>query len=323
MSMSITTDTALAAADICYEDDEIVNSLNQLINKNEEKCREITKQYYEILETQAATLKDQMIEASIGTFPNRRISLISDCNHLMSSLEKLSQRSEPLRRDTESLEMVRIRLEESLDIVNMIIDIRFIDTELKSAIESEDYEKATKLVVEYRSIVAKGLNQGPERSIIESLKSSEKQLVKIVGRKFRDAVIKKNRQVVSDLAKLFYPLNLHKEGILCYINFLRESMSNKCASNFKVLSSTTGAVTSSLKSSFNAAIGVEQSRPPGTHAKLTEAVFETAEEFIQEHQNVRLFFATHVINTYCNYLCFIGLNCKTISALLLYKKTQI
>lgn len=249
---------------------DVVIGLENAIKEKKQRCEILRSKFYELLDTKAIPLKDRIIDATLDDFSSGRVNLVSQCEQLMTEVKLLKLKSEPLRRDIEGLKTIKDRLEKSVEFTSMILDLRLIENELKEAIDKENYEKATQFIVQFRSIMSKGneLDKGPEKSIIDAIKGLERHLIQIVGRKFREGIVRKDRQIVSDFARLFYPLNLHKEGIYCYINFLRESMNNQCAGNFKMLSSE------------------GSKHQPGIHSHLAGNVFIAVADLIQEHQNV-------------------------------------
>lgn len=247
-------------------EDEIIIRLENSIRAKEQRCELLRSELYEIIDSSASPLKDKIIDATIDDFSLYRSTLMSKCQQLVGDLTTLKMNSEPLSVDIQGLEILKDRLEGALDLANVILDIRSINTELKESIQREDFDKATQLVVQFRSIQNR-FNLEGEGAVVESVKASERQLIQIVGRKFREGVVRDDREVVSSFAKLFYPLNLHKEGIFCYINFLRESMNNQCASKFKVLSNA--------------------KHPHGIHTELAGSVFMVVADLVGEHQKVR------------------------------------
>lgn len=148
--------------------------------------------------------------------------------------------------------------------------------ERRASIASNDLFGAAQHLVDARKIMESGhLDQSLEQPIVDSVRGLEKQLVKTVGRHFKEGVLQRDHAVVSRYVKLFYPLNLHKEGISCYLGFLRESLSNECASNFKIL----------IKDEFKEPVG------DPIYANVLTKVFEKVVHFIEVHHQVKMRFA--------------------------------
>ncbi|KAF8822811.1 hypothetical protein IE077_002535 [Cardiosporidium cionae] len=111
-----------------------------------------------------------------------------------------------------------------------------------------------------------------DKDALNALEDSEKQLVLIVKREFEKAISQGDRSNISRFAKLLYPLGLQDEGMILYIRYIRDLLSDQCASNFReLLDPFKGAKeqTEFIRASF---------------ADILTKVFVSVADIIQEHK---------------------------------------
>lgn len=254
-----------------FQDDLRLLALQKSIEEKNEQHHKIQQAVSTMMDTVLLPLKDRIIDATIDPLVVNRKRLECQFNSFVDQLSGLHSEAQTLKSEISSVEVVKTALEDSMRIASASRDLRRCEAEMRGALAADDLPKAARHLVQARTLIDSGcLDENMDTAVVESVRGLERQLVKTVGRNFKEGILQQDHQLVSKYAKLFYPLNLHKEGTSCYLNFLRESLSNRCASNFKIL----------VKDGMS--LRIKTGEP--IYAQVLTKVFEGVVQFIEEHQ---------------------------------------
>jgi len=92
----------------------------------------------------------------------------------------------------------------------------------------------------------------------------------VVRARFEAAIMANDKGGVSRFAKLFHPLGLAREGVEKYTEFIRRSLAERCATEFRNLVPTSGAKRADAE--------------PSPYAQALTSTFMEIADIVQEHQ---------------------------------------
>mmetsp|Transcript_1831 Transcript_1831/g.3805 ORF Transcript_1831/g.3805 Transcript_1831/m.3805 type:complete len:764 (+) Transcript_1831:102-2393(+) len=187
---------------------------------------------------------------------------------LQETLAQTSGIADELSGRVRRLDTLRGRLEETVKLVDDMLELRECSDHVMRAITSEDFEGAARYISRYRA-AREALPAGTDDASVQVLQEAEKQLGAAIRQRFESAIMAKDKAAVSRFARLFHPLGLASEGVEKYTEFIRRSFAERCASKFK---------------SLVPVMGKRAETEPAPYAEaLTSAVTEIA-DIVQEHQ---------------------------------------
>lgn len=187
---------------------------------------------------------------------------------LQETLQQTSGVADELSGRVRRLDAVCGRVGETLKLVDDMLELRECSDHVMKAIATEDFERAARYVARFRG-AQDALPPGTDDASVQVLREAELQLGAAVRQRFEAAIMAKDKVAVSRFAKLFHPLGLAKEGVARYTEFIRRSLADRCASEFKVL------VPAGTKRA--------DAEPTPYVQALTSAFMEIA-DIVQEHQ---------------------------------------
>lgn len=187
---------------------------------------------------------------------------------LQETLLQTSGVANELSSRVRKLDAVCGRVAEALKLVDDMLELRECSEQVMKAITSEDFEQAAKYVARFRS-AQDDLPPGTDDASIRVLTDAEQQLSLLVRRRFDAAMAAKDSAAVSRFAKLFHPLGLSAEGVRKYVEFIRRSLADKCAAEFRTLAP---------------AFSKKADNIPAPYAEAMTSVFVAIADIIQEHQ---------------------------------------
>mmetsp|Transcript_13109 Transcript_13109/g.29816 ORF Transcript_13109/g.29816 Transcript_13109/m.29816 type:complete len:770 (-) Transcript_13109:150-2459(-) len=187
---------------------------------------------------------------------------------LQETLLQTSGVADELSGRVRKLDLVCGRVSEALKLVDDMLELRECSDQVMKAIISENFEQAAKYVARYRAS-QDNLPPGTDDAATRVLREAEEKLSAIVRRRFDDAMTAKDNAAVSRFAKLFHPLGLAGEGVRKYVQFIRHSLADKCATEIRRLSNTFGKRTDA---------------EPAPHAEVLTQVVLAIADIVQEHQ---------------------------------------
>ncbi|CAK0895332.1 unnamed protein product [Prorocentrum cordatum] len=114
------------------------------------------------------------------------------------------------------------------------------------------------------------LPPGTDEASVRVLREAEAQLSALVRQRFEGAMAAKDSAGVSRFAKLFHPLGLAGEGVQKYVEFIRKSLAEQCALEFRQLAPP----------SFGKKVDAE----PMPYEKAIRSVYLAIADIVQEHQ---------------------------------------
>lgn len=185
---------------------------------------------------------------------------------LQETLEQTSGVADELSGRVRKLDAVCGRVSEALGLVDEMLELRECSDMVMKTIAAEDYEQAAKYVARFRAS-QDSLPPGTDDASVRVLREAEQQLSAIVRKKFEAAMTSNNSAGVSRFAKLFHPLGLAGEGVLKYVQFIRRSLAESCAQEFKQL-----------------ALAKRTSDAPTPYAEALTQVFVAIADIVQQHQ---------------------------------------
>eukprot|EP00929_Paragymnodinium_shiwhaense_P007701 TRINITY_DN111610_c0_g1_i1.p1 TRINITY_DN111610_c0_g1~~TRINITY_DN111610_c0_g1_i1.p1 ORF type:complete len:753 (-),score=261.59 TRINITY_DN111610_c0_g1_i1:71-2329(-) len=239
-------------------------------------------------ELAAAAAREQELELDLEKLYNKAAHLCqSEARHLAVAAERhkqvpaaVKQLQETLQQTSgvadelsgrvRKLDVVCGRVSDALKLVDDMLELRECSDQVMKSISSEDFEQAAKYVARFRA-AQENLPPGTDDASVRVLKEAEVQLSGIVRKRFEAAMASADGAAVSRFAKLFHPLGLASEGVQKYLEFIRKSLAEKCASEFR-----------SLGSAFGKKPAADADNPPYAQALL--GVFIGIADIVQEHQ---------------------------------------
>lgn len=153
---------------------------------------------------------------------------------LQETLQQTAGVADELSGRVRKLDAVCGRVTDALRLVDDMLELRECSDMVMKTIAAEDYEQAARYVARFRAS-QDALPPGTDDASIRVLREAEQQLSAIVRKRFEAAMAADDTAGVSRFAKLFHPLGLAGEGVLKYVQFIRRSMADKCAQEFKQL----------------------------------------------------------------------------------------
>lgn len=187
---------------------------------------------------------------------------------LQETLEQTSGVADELSTRVRRLDGACSNVSEALKIVEDMIELRECSDHVMKAIATEDFERAARYVARFRSS-QDALPPGTDDASIRVLCEAEQKLGAAVRERFEAAIMAKDKVGVSRFAKLFHPLGLAKEGVEKYTEFIRRSLAERCAAEFKSL----------------APPGAKRAdADPTPYAQVLTSAFMEIADIVQEHQ---------------------------------------
>lgn len=153
---------------------------------------------------------------------------------LQETLSQTAGVADELSNRVRKLDSVCGRVSEALKIVDDMLDLRECSDHVMKAIQAKDYEQATKYVARFRAS-QNALPPGTDDTSVRVLQEAEKELGTALRKQFEDAMAANDSENVSRFAKLFHPLGLADYGVRKYVQFIRQSLADTCAQQFRLL----------------------------------------------------------------------------------------
>jgi hypothetical protein len=184
------------------------------------------------------------------------------------TLQQTSGVADELSNRVRKLDSVCVRVSEALKIVDDMLDLRECSDHVMKAIQSKDYEQAAKYVARFRAS-QDALPAGTDDTSVRVLKEAEQQLSAAVRKQFEAAMAANDNENVSRFAKLFHPLGLAGEGVQKYVQFIRQSLAESCAAQFRFLAPS---------------FGKRADAEPNPYAEALLSVFTSIADIVGKHQ---------------------------------------
>jgi len=188
---------------------------------------------------------------------------------LQETLQQTSGIADELSGRVRKLDAVCGRVGEALKLVDDMLELRECSDQVMKAISSGDYEQAAQYVARFRAS-QDALPPGTDEASVRVLREAEAQLSALVRQRFEGAMAAKDSAGVSRFAKLFHPLGLAGEGVQKYVEFIRKSLAEQCALEFRQLAPP----------SFGKKVDAE----PMPYEKAIRSVYLAIADIVQEHQ---------------------------------------
>jgi len=189
---------------------------------------------------------------------------------LQETLQQTSGVADELSGRVRRLDAVCGRVGEALKIVDDMLELRECSDHVMKAIATEDFERAARYVARFRAS-QDALPPGTDDASVQVLREAEQQLGFAIRQRFEAAIMAKDKAAVSRFAKMFHPLGLAREGVEKYTEFIRRSLADRCASEFKALVPATAG-----KRAADA--------EPSPYAQALTSAFMEIADIVQEHQ---------------------------------------
>lgn len=186
---------------------------------------------------------------------------------LQDMLLQTSGVADELSGRVRKLDTICGRITDALKFVDDMLELRECADQVMKTIQNEEFEQAAKYVSRFRACQGV-LPPGIDDASIRVLKQAEEQLSVIVRKRFEEAMSTKDQASISRFAKLFPSLGLSGEGVKKYLEFIRHSLAEKCAVDFKQL----------------VTLGKRADTGPTPYAEVLTNLFVAIADIVQEHQ---------------------------------------
>ncbi|XVF86226.1 hypothetical protein PTKIN_Ptkin18bG0023300 [Pterospermum kingtungense] len=144
----------------------------------------------------------------------------AESDHMLSNVTSTCDLADQVSRKVRELDLAQSRVNSTLLRIDAIVDRGNCIDGVKSALEAEDYESATKYVRTFLEIDNKLKDSGSDQR--EQLLASKKQLEGIVKKKLMAAVDQRDHPTILRFVKLYSPLGLEEEGLQIYVGYLKK-----------------------------------------------------------------------------------------------------
>ncbi|PIK43695.1 putative conserved oligomeric Golgi complex subunit 4-like [Apostichopus japonicus] len=199
------------------------NSLERLTEMKDihEAYEYLCKQENTIAEEIDELLEHQTnLEAKMSTLyrsvPNLQV-VNSDAKQLGSMVSFTCDLAENVSGKVRLLDLAKGRVQEAIQRVNDVLDLKFCTDGVQTALQSEDYEKAAGHIIGGSVDVA-----------LHVLQDAKQNLTKIVREKFDAALVTADRASVERFFKIFPLLGLHDEGLRKFSKYLKSQIADRC-----------------------------------------------------------------------------------------------
>ncbi|KAJ8041998.1 Conserved oligomeric Golgi complex subunit 4 [Holothuria leucospilota] len=167
--------------------------------------------------------------------PNLQV-VSSDAKQLGSMVSFTSDLAENVSGKVRQLDLAKGRVQDAIQRVNDVLDLKFCTDGVQTALQSEDYEKAAGHIHRYLSLDEKVLKQitpdskegGSVDVALHVLQDAKLNLTKIVREKFDIALQTADRASVERFFKIFPLLGLHDEGLEKFSKYLKSQIADRC-----------------------------------------------------------------------------------------------
>jgi len=239
-------EAALAAT--CRQEEELELELEKLYGRSAHLCQSESR--------------------SLARAGEQHLQLPGAIRKLQETLQQTSGVADELSGRVRKLDVVCSRVQEALKLVDNMLELRECSDQVMKSITAEDFEQAARYVSRFRA-TQDNLPPGTDDASVRVLREAEVQLGAVVRKRFEAAMAAKDSAAVSRFAKLFHPLGLTGEGVQKYVEFIRRSLAEKCAVEFRVLAPS---------------FGKRVDAGPTPYAEALTNIFVGIADIIQEHQ---------------------------------------
>ncbi|XWS16604.1 hypothetical protein CRYUN_Cryun34aG0103800 [Craigia yunnanensis] len=144
----------------------------------------------------------------------------AESDHMLSNITSTCDLADQVSCKVRELDLAQSRVNSTLLRIDAIVERGNCIDGVKSALDSEDYESATKYVRTFLEIDNKLKDSGSDQR--EQLLASKKQLEGIVKKKLMAAVDQRDHPTILRFIKLYSPLGLEEEGLQTYVGYLKK-----------------------------------------------------------------------------------------------------
>ncbi|XVE91114.1 hypothetical protein DITRI_Ditri20bG0129100 [Diplodiscus trichospermus] len=144
----------------------------------------------------------------------------AESDHMLSNITSTCDLADQVSRKVRELDLAQSRVNSTLLRIDAIVERGNCIDGVKSALDAEDYESATKYVRTFLEIDNKFKDSGSDQR--EHLLASKKQLEGIVKKKLMAAVDQRDHPTILRFIKLYSPLGLEEEGLQIYVGYLKK-----------------------------------------------------------------------------------------------------
>ncbi|OMO65533.1 Conserved oligomeric Golgi complex, subunit 4 [Corchorus olitorius] len=144
----------------------------------------------------------------------------AESDHMLANITSTCDLADQVSRKVRELDLAQSRVNSTLLRIDAIVERGNCIDGVKSALEAEDYESATKCVRTFLEIDNKFKDSGSDQR--DQLLASKKQLEGIVKKKLMAAVDQRDHPTILRFIKLYSPLGLEEEGLQVYVGYLKK-----------------------------------------------------------------------------------------------------
>ncbi|XWS20610.1 hypothetical protein CRYUN_Cryun31cG0117400 [Craigia yunnanensis] len=181
--------------------------------------------YQRALDVDLDTLLSQRTDLDKNLYNLQRSADVLDIvkaesDHMLSNITSTCDLADQVSRKVRELDLAQSRVNSTLLRIDAIVERGNCIDGVKSALDAEDYESATKYVRTFLEIDNKLKDSGSDQR--EQLLASKKQLEGIVKKKLMAAVDQRDHPTILRFIKLYSPLGLEEEGLQIYVGYLKK-----------------------------------------------------------------------------------------------------
>ncbi|KAI7738113.1 hypothetical protein M8C21_014522 [Ambrosia artemisiifolia] len=157
----------------------------------------------------------------------------AESDHMLSNVNSTCILADQVSGKVRELDLAQSRVNETLDRINATVERSNCIDGVQKALETEDFESASKFVETFLKIDAKYKDSGLDQR--EMLFEAKRKLEAIVKRRLLAAVDKRDHDVVLRFIRLYSPLGLEDEGLQVYVGYLKKVISGRAKVEFEEL----------------------------------------------------------------------------------------
>ncbi|OQV15659.1 Conserved oligomeric Golgi complex subunit 4 [Hypsibius exemplaris] len=208
--------------------DEAVQALEKLIQEEEQLAVEIESLLIKKPEIQKTEKELQEIRESLAV-------LEADSQHMTQTLAFSAQLAESVSGKIRHLDRAKQRVEESLQRIEDILDLRFCTEGVQLAMQNEEYEVAAGHIHRFlkmdESVLFRSAEDMQQQNSLQAslalLHDAQQSLKTIIVAKFDEALNTGDLANVERLFKIFPLLNLHDVGLKKFCTYLCSNIADK------------------------------------------------------------------------------------------------